>query len=134
QLTADPRAAPGEPVEVLVSFDEGRPVSLDGDEVALPELIARLTAVAGEHGFGRVDMLENRLVGIKSREIYEVPAALALITAHRDLEDITLERELAHEKAGLERRWAELCYYGLWHGPLHASLRAVTGETQGNAT
>jgi argininosuccinate lyase len=79
-------------------------------------------------------MVENRLVGIKSRELYEVPAALALIAAHQDLEALTLEREVAHEKAGLERRWAELAYYGQWHGPLHASLRAFMASTQGSVT
>ena len=86
------------------------------------------------HGFGRVDMIENRLVGIKSREVYEVPGALALIAAHRDLEDLTLERDLAHEKAGVERRWAELAYYGMWHSPLHASLRTFVASTQANVT
>jgi argininosuccinate lyase len=79
-------------------------------------------------------MVENRLVGIKSRELYEVPAALALIAAHRDLEDLTLERDLAHEKAAIERRWAELTYYGQWHGPLHASLRAFVAATQSDVT
>jgi len=133
-LTVDPRLAPDRPEELMVGFAAGRPVALDGEALSLPDLIARITAIGAAHGFGRVDMLENRLVGIKSRELYEVPGALALILAHRDLEDLTLERELAHEKAGVERRWAELCYYGLWHGPLHASLRAFMAETQSNVT
>src|SRR5205814_953251 len=127
-LTVDPLVAPDRPEELTVTFSAGRPVALDGEDMSLPRLIERVTAVGAAHGFGRVDMLENRLVGIKSRELYEVPGALALILAHRDLEDLTLERELAHEKAGLDRRWAELCYYGLWHGPLHASLRALVAE------
>ncbi len=133
-LTVDPRRAPDVPAEVTIEFASGRPVALDGEALALPELVARITAIGAAHGFGRVDMLENRLVGIKSRELYEVPGALALIQAHRDIEDLTLERELAHEKSGLERRWAELCYFGLWHGPLHRSLRAFMAETQANVT
>jgi argininosuccinate lyase len=129
-LTVDPRDAPDEPAVVEVGFLAGVPVSLDGVDLAPIDVIARLTEVGGAHGFGRVDMIENRLVGIKSRELYEVPGALALIQAHRDLEDITLERDLAHEKDALERRWAELCYYGLWHGPLHRTLRAFMASTQ----
>ncbi len=133
-MTVHPADAPDEPAQVVLAFREGRPVSLDGVEMSVREIVARLSALGGAHGFGRVDMIENRLVGIKSREVYEVPGALALITAHRDLEDLTLERDLAHEKAGLERRWAELCYYGLWFGPLHASLRAFMAEAQQRVT
>jgi len=129
-ITADPRRVTREPDEVFVRFERGRPVALDGAPMGLIEIVAALTATGGAHGFGRVDMIENRLVGIKSREIYEVPAALALILAHRDLEDLTLERDLAHEKAGLERRWAELCYNGLWFGPLHGSLRTFMAAAQ----
>ncbi|HEX9891820.1 MAG TPA: argininosuccinate synthase, partial [Actinomycetota bacterium] len=133
-LTVDPRHAPEDPGEVVVAFDGGRPVTLDDRPLGPVELIARLTAIAGAHGYGRVDMIENRLVGIKSRELYEVPGALALIAAHREIEDLTLERDLAHQKAALERRWAELCYYGQWHGPLHAALRAFMAETQAEVT
>ncbi len=134
ELTVDPRHAPDEPAEIVIGFEGGAPVSLDGAGLSPVDLIARLTEVAGAHGYGRVDMVENRLVGIKSRELYEVPGALALIAAHRELEDLTLERDLAHEKAGLERRWAELCYYGQWYGPLHAGLRAFMAETQADVT
>jgi argininosuccinate lyase len=133
-LTLDPAHAPDAPQDVVVSFEAGVPVALDGEPLDPVDLVARLTTVGGRHGFGRVDMIENRLVGIKSRELYEVPAALALILAHRDLEDLTLERDLAHEKAGLERRWAELAYYGQWHGPLHTSLRAFMASTQADVT
>jgi len=133
-LTVDPMEAPDEPAEVVVGFEGGRPVSLDGKELPLADLIAAVTATGGAHGFGRVDMIENRLVGIKSRELYEVPGALALIRAHADLEDLTLERGLAHDKAGLERRWAELCYEGEWYGPLHASLRAFMAGAQERVT
>jgi argininosuccinate lyase/argininosuccinate synthase len=133
-LTADPLHAPEQPDEIVLAFEHGLPVALDGRSLDPAELIQRLTAIGGRHGFGRVDMIENRLVGIKSRELYEVPGALALIQAHRDLEDLTLERDLAHEKAGVERRWAELAYYGQWHGPLHASLRDFVASTQASVT
>jgi argininosuccinate lyase len=133
-VTVHPAAAPEESAQVVLGFRAGRPVSLDGEPLGLRAIVARLSAIGGAHGFGRVDMIENRLIGIKSREVYEVPGALALIAAHRDLEDLTLERELAHEKAGLERRWAELCYYGLWFGPLHASLRAFMAASQERVT
>ncbi len=134
ELTVDPRNAPDHPVEVTVTFEAGRPVGLEGEPFRFPDLVARLTAIGGANGFGRVDMIENRLVGIKSRELYEVPGALALIAAHRDLEDLTLERDLAHEKSATERRWAELCYYGQWYGPLHESLRTFVASTQERVT
>ena len=133
-LTLDPLDAAGEPEEITLAFERGRPVGIDGTAMTLLEIVGRLTSIGGAHGYGRVDMIENRLVGIKSREIYEVPAALALITAHRDLEDLTLERDLGHEKAGLERRWAELCYNGLWFGPLHAALRDFMAAAQDRVT
>ncbi|HEX9236103.1 MAG TPA: argininosuccinate lyase [Actinomycetota bacterium] len=129
-LTEDPSGAPDRPEDVVVSFHEGVPVALNGEPLPAVELVERVGKQAGRHGFGRVDMVENRLVGIKSRELYEVPAALALIAAHRDLEDLTLERDVAHEKSALERRWAELAYNGQWDGPLHASLRAFVASTQ----
>ena len=133
-LTVDPREAPDEPAEVVVGFERGRPVSLDGKEMPLADLVAAVAATGGAHGFGRVDMIENRLVGIKSRELYEVPAPLALITAHADLEDLTLERDLAHEKAAMQRRWADLCYNGQWYGPLHERLRRFMASTQERVT
>ncbi|MGH2686077.1 MAG: argininosuccinate synthase, partial [Actinomycetota bacterium] len=133
-LTADPLDAPNHPAEVVLAFERGSPVALDGERMSPVDLIARLNALAGGHGVGRVDMIENRLVGIKSRELYEVPGALALISAHRDLEDLTLERDLAHQKAALEARWAELCYTGLWHGPLHAGLRSFMAASQERVT
>jgi argininosuccinate synthase len=98
------------------------------------ELIAQLGRVAGSRGFGRLDMVENRRVGIKSREIYECPAALSLIVAHADLEDLTLERDLHHEKARLEPRWAELVYDGLWYSPLRGALQAFVAESQRHVT
>ena len=128
------RATGSDPVEVIVGFEAGVPVSLDGAALAPQELIARIGAVAGSRGFGRLDMVENRRVGIKSREVYECPAALALIIAHADLEDLTLERDLHHEKARLEPRWSELVYDGLWFSPLKAALDAFMAESQRHVT
>lgn len=126
--------APDEFEYLEVGFKSGVPVSLNGCPTPLPELIQTVDEVAGHHGFGRVDMIENRLVGIKSREVYEVGGALALIAAHRDLEDITLERDLLHYKAGVERKYAELIYYGLWFSPLKQALDAFIEKTQENVT
>src|SRR5580692_8990921 len=123
-----------EPVELTVSFVEGVPVALDGVEMKLADLIQTLNARAGATGFGRLDMVENRRVGIKSREVYECPAALSLIAAHADLEDLTLERDLHHEKARLEPRWAELVYDGLWYSPLRSALQAFITESQRHVT
>ena len=108
-----------------MGFEAGVPVRLDGTPLAPYDLISRLGELAGSRGFGRLDMVENRRVGIKSREVYECPAALALILAHADLEDLTLERDLHHEKARLEPRWSELVYDGLWYSPLKHALRGV---------
>ncbi len=118
------------PVEVVVGFEQGLPVSLDGEELAGNDLIVRLGQLAGSTGFGRLNMVENRRVGIKSREIYECPGALALLMAHADLEDLTLERDLHHEKARLEPRWAELVYDGMWYSPLKQALDAFMVESQ----
>ncbi|HEY7932016.1 MAG TPA: argininosuccinate synthase [Acidimicrobiales bacterium] len=142
----DPWAAPPEepytltrvvtttPVEVTVRFERGIPVGLDDESLPLAALIARLNAVAGATGYGRLDMVENRRVGIKSREVYECPAALALITAHRDLEDLVLERDVHHEKSRLEPRWSELVYDGMWFSPLKEALDAFMDETQRHVT
>ena len=127
--TASPAEAPREPREMVVSFEAGLPVAVDGESAPFAEVVGMVGASAGEYGFGRIDMIENRRVGIKSREVYEAPGALALIAAHRDLEAITLERELAHEKARLETRWAELVYDGLWFHPLRRALDAFFAET-----
>ncbi|MEW6188765.1 MAG: argininosuccinate synthase, partial [Actinomycetota bacterium] len=132
EMTVDPIQAPDRPQYVEVGFVEGEPKSLNGREMPLVDLIARVNEIAGSHGYGRIDMIENRLVGIKSREIYEVPGALALIAAHRDLEDLTLERELLHYKSTLEQRYAELVYYGLWYSPLKEALDDFISDTQGN--
>ena len=119
-----------DPTELVIAFEQGIPVSLDGEALPLHALVDRLAATVGAYGFGRIDMVENRRVGIKSRETYECPGSLALITAHRDLEDITLERDVHHEKARLEPRWAELVYDGLWFSPLMEALDAFMASTQ----
>lgn len=123
-----PRAS--EAREVTVGFEAGLPTSLDGRQLPLELLVPALDQLVGPFGFGRVDMVENRRVGIKSREVYECPGALALLMAHFDLEGLTLEREVAHEKARLEPRWAELVYDGFWYSPLKAALDAFMAETQ----
>jgi argininosuccinate synthase len=123
-----------EPTEVTVGFESGIPVSLDGRLLSPEPLIAEMNHLVGSYGFGRLDMVENRRVGIKSRETYECPAALALLLAHSDLEDLTLERDVHHEKLRLEPRWAELVYDGLWFSPLKQALDAFFLETQRHVT
>ncbi|HEX9122890.1 MAG TPA: argininosuccinate synthase [Actinomycetota bacterium] len=132
--TAPPGEGPGGTAEIVVAFERGVPVGLDGATRRLPELIRMVDALGGRYGFGRVDMIENRRVGIKSRELYEVPGALALIAAHRALEDLTLEREVAHFKPGIEQRWADLVYDGLWFSPLRQALDAFVQTTQEHVT
>ena len=119
-----------EPTDVVIGFQAGVPVSLDGEALSPLGVIDRLNALVGSYGWGRIDMVENRRVGIKSRETYECPASLALILAHRDLEGICLERDVQREKARLEPRYAELVYDGLWFSPLKAALDAFIAETQ----
>ena len=123
-----------EPTEVTIGFESGVPVSLDGRMLAPEPLIAELNTLVGSFGYGRLDMVENRRVGIKSRETYECPAAMALLLAHSDLEDLTLERDVHHEKVRLEPRWAELVYDGLWFSPLKQALDAFFKETQKHVT
>src|SRR5439155_17599653 len=100
----------------------------------LQAILGQLNRLGGAAGFGRVDMIENRRVGIKSREVYEVPGALATIAAHREVEDLTLDRDVLHEKARVELRYAELIYDGLWFSPLRAALDAFIAETQKTVT
>ena len=119
-----------EPVDVVVSFREGVPVALDGEEMSPAQLVTALNERVGAFGWGRIDMVENRRVGIKSRETYECPGSLALIMAHADLESICLERDLQREKLRLESRYAELVYDGLWFSPLKEALDAFVDESQ----
>jgi argininosuccinate synthase len=134
ELTASPEDAPEEPRYVEIGFEKGRPTSLDGEELPLVDLIAELNGIAGAHGVGRVDMIEDRLVGIKSREVYEAPAALAIIQAHRELETLTLTKDVLRFKTPVEQRYAELAYDGLWFTPLKAALDAFMEHTQKTVT
>lgn len=128
--TKSPAEAPAEPGYVIIGFEAGVPVSLDGARMSLKDIIVTLNEFAGLHGVGRIDMIENRLVGIKSRETYECPAAIALITAHRELETLCLERSVMHFKAGVEQKYTELIYNGLWFSPLRLALDAFIDQTQ----
>lgn len=130
EYTASPDAAPDKAAYTDIEFKGGVPVALDGSAMLLHELVAEIDSLAGAHGFGRLDMVENRLVGIKSREIYEVPGALALISAHKDLEDLVLPRELSHFKKGLEQKFADMVYNGGWYDPLMDAIRAFMAVTQ----
>jgi argininosuccinate synthase len=127
--TADP-ATPREADEVTITFETGVPVALDGEKVSMLEAIQQLNARAGAQGVGRLDLVEDRLVGIKSREVYEAPGAIALITAHQELENVTLERDLARFKRGVAQRWSELVYDGLWFSPLKRALDVFIAESQ----
>lgn len=127
EYTADP-ALPREADEVVVSFKEGVPVAVDGKPVTVLQAIQQLNERAGAQGIGRIDIVEDRLVGIKSREVYEAPGAIALITAHQELENVTVERELARYKRQVEQRWGELVYDGLWFSPLKHALDGFVNE------
>jgi argininosuccinate synthase len=129
RYTADP-AAPRDPDTVLVTFEAGRPVAIDGETVTPYQAVTELNRRAGAQGVGRLDMVEDRLVGIKSREVYEAPGAIALITAHQELESVTVERDVARFKRGVDQRWGELVYDGLWYSPLKRALDAFIEDTQ----
>ncbi|HET6351232.1 MAG TPA: argininosuccinate synthase [Coriobacteriia bacterium] len=131
-LTNDARtdACGSEPEYAVISFEQGVPVALNDQKMSFHEIINAMNEVAGKHGFGRIDMIENRLIGVKSREIYEVPGALTLITAHKALEDLCLEREVLHYKLGIEQKWADLVYNGMWFSPLKEALDGFIDTTQ----
>src|SRR5581483_11637124 len=129
RLTGDPDTAPA-PAEIVVGFEAGLPVSLDGEELGLVDLIHALNELAGAYGIGRIDMIENRVVGIKSRELYEAPAAIALIDAHRALEDLVLTKAELRFKRQVEERWTQLVYEGQWFSPLRDALDAFVDATQ----
>ena len=128
-LTTSPLDAPP-PSDVVIGFERGLPVSLDGDELALAELVRELNERAGAYGIGRIDVIEDRAIGIKSRELYEAPAALTLIAAHQALEDLILTRGELVAKRELEPRWAKLVYDGLWFSPLRVAYDAFVDATQ----
>ncbi len=133
-LTANPERAPDEPTQVVVGFERGTPVTVDGERCAPAELLARLNRTAGRHGVGRVDLVENRFVGMKSRGVYETPGGTVLHVAHRAVESITLDREVMHERDRLAPRFAELIYNGFWFSPEMRFLRAALDQSQENVT
>jgi argininosuccinate synthase len=133
-LTASIDDAPKKAEEILIDFEQGKPVALNNEKLPLHELIAKLNKIAGKHGVGRVDHIENRMIGIKSREVYEAPAAMTLITAHKALETITLVKEVAHFKPLLEQRFANLIYEGFWFSPLRPAIQKFLEETQKTVT
>jgi argininosuccinate synthase len=130
QWTVDPDEAPAKPREIVIAFGEGLPISLDGEEQGGVELVERLNKLGGKYGVGRIDQIENRLVGIKSREIYEAPAAVMLHLAHRALEDMVLSKETLRLKAKLAQEYADLVYNGLWFTAHHQDLASYVRSTQ----
>jgi len=129
-MTQSISGTPNEPEYINIGFERGQPIRLNGDLLNPIALIEQLNQVAGNHGVGRIDMVENRLVGIKSREIYETPALLVLLKAHRDLESLTLTADVTHYKRGIEETYSQLIYNGLWYSPLKDALDAFIHETQ----
>ena len=138
QMTVDPEDGPDEPSEIIVGFESGTPVSVDGEMLAPVELLTRLNEVAGNHGVGRVDIVENRFVGIKSRGVYETPGGTVLHAARRAIESVTLDREVLHLREDLSRRYATIVYNGFWFSPERTALQdtldsiqqPVTGEAR----
>jgi argininosuccinate synthase len=129
-MTVSVDAAPAEPQVVEIQFEAGNPVAIDGQRLDPVSLVRRANELAGRHGFGRLDMIENRVVGIKSREIYETPGLLLLIRAHQELESLTLAADVQRYKRQIEASWADLVYQGLWFGPLKQALDAFIDRTQ----
>jgi len=134
QVTRSPQEAPDEPTYIEVEFKGGMPIGLNAENYRLVELIEKLNEEGGENGVGRIDLIENRLVGIKSREIYEAPAALILHLAHKELERLTLDKDTLHFKELISQRYSELIYDGLWESPLRRALDAFVRETQKTVT
>lgn len=128
--TVNPESAPGEGVEVDISFDNGDPVSVNGETLSPANLLTKLNQLAGEHGIGRVDIVENRFIGMKSRGVYETPGGTVLLAAHRAIESITLDRGAAHLKDELMPKYAELIYNGLWFSPERKMLQAAIDYSQ----
>ena len=134
QRTVAPEAAPDEPCYIEVGFEGGDPVSVDGETLTPAGLLTRLNELGGAHGVGRLDLLENRFIGMKSRGIYETPGGTILLAAHRAMESITLERGAAHLKDELMPRYAELIYNGFWFSPEREMLQAAIDQSQSNVT
>jgi argininosuccinate synthase len=133
-LTRSAEAAPDRPSEIVIGFEAGVPVAIDGERLSPASLLHRLNQLAGAHGIGRVDLVENRFVGLKSRGVYETPGGTVLHAAHRAVESITLDREVMHERDRLAPRFAELIYNGFWYAPEMEFLRAAIDASQRNVT
>jgi len=129
-LTVAPEQAPDEPEYITLDFEKGMPVGINGERLGLVDLVTRLNQLGGKHGIGRCDMVENRLVGMKSRGVYETPGGTIILTAHRELESLVLDRETMHYKDLVAQRYAELVYYGQWYSPLREDLDAFVNRTQ----
>lgn len=134
QITVSPEEAPDEPEYVMIEFEKGIPTALNGKEMDSVSLVKELNKIGGRNAIGRIDMIENRLVGIKSREVYEAPAGVILHTAHKELERITLEKSVAHYKTHVAQEYANLIYNGLWFSPLREALQAFVDKTQEKVT
>ncbi|MGR8007807.1 argininosuccinate synthase [Streptomyces hypolithicus] len=134
QLTADPKSAPNQAQLVTIGFEAGTPVSLDGEKLELTELAGRLNTIAAAHGVGRIDIVESRIVGFKTRGIYEAPAASVLMSAHEELEAIVLDRETLHHKQAIAARYAELAYYGYWFSDLRRAFDGFIASLQPQVT
>lgn len=133
-MVVPPEKAPDKPVYIEIDYERGNPVGLNGERVSPVELFNRLNKIAGENGIGRIDIVENRYVGIKSRGVYETPAGTVLHIAHKAIESITMDRELMHLRDSLIPRYAELIYYGYWFSPEREALQKLIDETQKNVT
>jgi argininosuccinate synthase len=134
QLTASPEAAPDEAEKVTIAFEKGIPVSVNGETLSPADIVRKLNEIGGAHGVGRIDLVENRLVGIKSRGVYETPGGTLLVTALKALETLTLDRDSAHEKERIATRYAELVYYGQWFAPLREAFEAFAKSLAENVT
>lgn len=134
EMTVSPEKAPDRPVYLDIDFEKGLPVRVDGEELSPVELLYKLNEIGGKNGVGRVDMVENRFVGIKSRGVYETPGGTILHTAHRAVESLTLDREVMHLRDTLIPRFSELIYYGFWYSPEMAMLKSAIEESQKNVT
>ncbi|AKL98147.1 argininosuccinate synthase [Endomicrobium proavitum] len=130
KMTVSAQKAPNKPEYLSIAFEKGAPVAVNGKKLAPVELVSKLNEIAGRNGIGRVDMIENRLVGMKSRGVYESPAATVLYCAHQELEELALDRDTLHYKQELAHKWAELAYYGLWFSPLMDALNSFVESTQ----
>jgi argininosuccinate synthase len=133
-LTQSPEDAPDVPVELMIEFEQGNPVAIDGQRYGPADLLTRLNRLGGEHGVGRVDLVENRFVGMKSRGVYETPGGTILHVAHRAIESLTLDREVLHLRDSLVHRFAEMVYYGFWFSPERQALQALVDECQKDVT